>query len=96
MVFHIVHSSARLGGFERDLHLQGSQFPTILSVVYVGYAVMQVPGYVASFVEGRFIVTFFQEYASVLARETCYPDSLQYGDLRFSISINRFVDTSHS
>lgn len=36
-------SSARLGGFEKDLHLQGSQFATILSIIYVGFIIMQVP-----------------------------------------------------
>ncbi|KAG2347447.1 MFS general substrate transporter [Suillus weaverae] len=36
-------SSARLGGFEKDLHLQGSQYATILSISYVGFIVMQVP-----------------------------------------------------
>ncbi|KAG1781983.1 major facilitator superfamily domain-containing protein [Suillus placidus] len=35
--------SARLGGFEKDLHLQGSQYATILSISYVGFIVMQVP-----------------------------------------------------
>lgn len=38
-------------------------------------------------------MTFFQEYDPALAREACYLDSLQYGDMGFSISINRFVDT---
>ncbi|KAG2369568.1 MFS general substrate transporter [Suillus spraguei] len=36
-------SSARLAGFEQDLHLQGNQYATILSIVYVGYIFMQVP-----------------------------------------------------
>ncbi|KAG2347438.1 sugar transporter [Suillus weaverae] len=36
-------SSARLGGFEKDLHLQGSQYATVLSIVNVGFIVMQVP-----------------------------------------------------
>ncbi|KAG1746407.1 major facilitator superfamily domain-containing protein [Suillus lakei] len=36
-------SSARLGTFEQDLHLQGNQYATILSIVYVGYILMQVP-----------------------------------------------------
>ncbi|KAG1824367.1 major facilitator superfamily domain-containing protein [Suillus subaureus] len=36
-------SSARLGGFEKDLHLQGSQYATILSISYVGFIIMQVP-----------------------------------------------------
>ncbi|KIK44076.1 hypothetical protein CY34DRAFT_11321 [Suillus luteus UH-Slu-Lm8-n1] len=36
-------SSARLGGFEKDLHLHGSQYSTILSIVYVGFCIMQVP-----------------------------------------------------
>ncbi|KAG1746432.1 major facilitator superfamily domain-containing protein [Suillus lakei] len=36
-------SSARLGGFEKDLHLQGNQYATVLSIVYVGYILTQVP-----------------------------------------------------
>ncbi|KAG2748162.1 MFS general substrate transporter [Suillus brevipes Sb2] len=36
-------SSVRLAGFEKDLHLHGSQYATILSIVYVGFSVMQVP-----------------------------------------------------
>jgi MFS family permease len=36
-------STARLAGFEEDLHLQGSQYATILSIVYVGFIVVQVP-----------------------------------------------------
>ncbi|TFK43577.1 MFS general substrate transporter [Crucibulum laeve] len=36
-------SAARLRGFEKDLHLEGSQFATILSVLYVGYILMQIP-----------------------------------------------------
>lgn len=39
-------SAARLRGFEADLHLQGAQFPTILSILYVGYILMQIPSYV--------------------------------------------------
>ncbi|KAG0708668.1 major facilitator superfamily domain-containing protein [Suillus ampliporus] len=37
-------SSARLAGFEKDLHLQGQQYATILSILYVGFILMQVPG----------------------------------------------------
>ncbi|KIK35102.1 hypothetical protein CY34DRAFT_96688 [Suillus luteus UH-Slu-Lm8-n1] len=36
-------SNARLAGFEKDLHLHGSQYPTILSIIYVGFCIMQVP-----------------------------------------------------
>ncbi|KAG2153240.1 major facilitator superfamily domain-containing protein [Suillus clintonianus] len=36
-------ASARLGGFEKDLHLQGNQYATVLSIMYVGFIVMQVP-----------------------------------------------------
>ncbi|KAL0950041.1 hypothetical protein HGRIS_010049 [Hohenbuehelia grisea] len=36
-------AAARLRGFEKDLGLHGSQFPTILSILYVGYIIMQVP-----------------------------------------------------
>ncbi|VDC02652.1 unnamed protein product [Peniophora sp. CBMAI 1063] len=36
-------SAARLQGFEEDLHLQGRQFDTLLSILYVGYILMQVP-----------------------------------------------------
>ncbi|KAH0839987.1 MFS general substrate transporter [Lanmaoa asiatica] len=35
--------AARLRGFEEDLHLQGYQFNNILSTLYVGYILMQVP-----------------------------------------------------
>ncbi|KAL4267409.1 MFS transporter superfamily protein [Pleurotus pulmonarius] len=35
--------AARLRGFEADLHLQGQQFPTLLSILYVGYIIMQIP-----------------------------------------------------
>ncbi|KAG1723888.1 major facilitator superfamily domain-containing protein [Suillus lakei] len=37
-------SNARLQGFEKDLHLQGQQYATILSIVFVGLVIMQVPG----------------------------------------------------
>ncbi|KAG0708676.1 major facilitator superfamily domain-containing protein [Suillus ampliporus] len=37
-------SSARLAGFEKDLHLQGQQYATILSIMYVGLILMQLPG----------------------------------------------------
>jgi hypothetical protein len=43
MISYVVYSSARLGGFEKDLHLHGSQYSTILSIVYVGFCIMQVP-----------------------------------------------------
>ncbi|KAG2369849.1 major facilitator superfamily domain-containing protein [Suillus spraguei] len=36
-------AAARLRGFEEDLHLKGQQFNTILSILYVGYTLMQVP-----------------------------------------------------
>ncbi|KAG1734636.1 MFS general substrate transporter [Suillus lakei] len=37
-------SNARLQGFEKDLHLRGQQYATTLSILYVGYIIMQVPG----------------------------------------------------
>ncbi|EIN10908.1 MFS general substrate transporter [Punctularia strigosozonata HHB-11173 SS5] len=36
-------SAARLRGFESDLHLKGQEFNTILSILYVGYILMQIP-----------------------------------------------------
>lgn len=39
-------AAARLRGFEEDLGLKGNQFATILSILYVGYILMQVPRYV--------------------------------------------------
>jgi len=36
-------SAARLRGFESDLHLVGQQFNTLLSILYVGYILMQIP-----------------------------------------------------
>ncbi|KAG1779541.1 major facilitator superfamily domain-containing protein [Suillus placidus] len=37
-------SNARLQGFEKDLHLHGQQYATTLSILFVGYITMQVPG----------------------------------------------------
>ncbi|KAL6702556.1 hypothetical protein ACN47E_001553 [Coniothyrium glycines] len=36
-------ASARLGGLEEDLGLSGTQYATCLSILYVGYILMQVP-----------------------------------------------------
>ncbi|KAI0068747.1 MFS general substrate transporter [Artomyces pyxidatus] len=36
-------SAARLKGFEQDLHLKGTEFSTLLSILYVGYILMQIP-----------------------------------------------------
>ncbi|KAJ7781283.1 MFS general substrate transporter [Mycena metata] len=36
-------SAARLHGFERDLNLTGNQFASVLSILYVGYLLMQIP-----------------------------------------------------
>ncbi|EGO27916.1 hypothetical protein SERLADRAFT_347403, partial [Serpula lacrymans var. lacrymans S7.9] len=36
-------AAARLRGFEEDLGLKGQEFNTILSILYVGYIIMQVP-----------------------------------------------------
>ncbi|TRM65356.1 major facilitator superfamily domain-containing protein [Schizophyllum amplum] len=35
--------AARLKGFEEGLHLQGEEFATLLSILYVGYIIMQIP-----------------------------------------------------
>ncbi|KAF8627182.1 hypothetical protein AX15_004500 [Amanita polypyramis BW_CC] len=36
-------AAARLKGFEADLHLRGQEFATLLSILYVGYIIMQIP-----------------------------------------------------
>ncbi|KAH9927209.1 MFS general substrate transporter [Epithele typhae] len=36
-------SAARLRGFETDLNLKGEEFNTLLSILYVGYILMQIP-----------------------------------------------------
>ncbi|KIK78426.1 hypothetical protein PAXRUDRAFT_834574 [Paxillus rubicundulus Ve08.2h10] len=35
--------AARLSGLESDLHMSGSQFNTLISILYVGYVLMQIP-----------------------------------------------------
>ena len=40
-------SAARLRGFEEDLHLKGSQFASLLSILYIGYIMMQIPSSVS-------------------------------------------------
>ena len=44
----LIDSAARLRGFERDLGLKGQEFATILSILYVGYIIMQIPSSVLS------------------------------------------------
>jgi MFS family permease len=46
---NLLCSAARLRGFEEGLGLTGNQFATILSILYVGYIIMQVPSYVCYF-----------------------------------------------
>ncbi|TFK28785.1 sugar transporter [Coprinopsis marcescibilis] len=36
-------AAARLRGFEEDLNLKGNEFATLLSILYVGYIIMQIP-----------------------------------------------------
>ncbi|KAL5508289.1 hypothetical protein ACEPAH_5908 [Sanghuangporus vaninii] len=36
-------AAARLRGFEEDLNLEGQEFNTLLSILYVGYVIMQIP-----------------------------------------------------
>ncbi|KAH7914086.1 major facilitator superfamily domain-containing protein [Hygrophoropsis aurantiaca] len=36
-------TAARLQGFEQDLHLEGQDYSTVLSILYVGYIIMQIP-----------------------------------------------------
>lgn len=36
-------AAARLRGFEEDLRLEGNQFASVLSALYIGYIIMQVP-----------------------------------------------------
>ncbi|KAG7449314.1 MFS general substrate transporter [Guyanagaster necrorhizus] len=36
-------AAARLRGLEDDLHLKGEEFATLLSILYVGYIIMQIP-----------------------------------------------------
>ncbi|OCB84398.1 MFS general substrate transporter [Sanghuangporus baumii] len=38
-------AAARLRGFEEDLNLEGQEFNTLLSILYVGYIIMQIPSY---------------------------------------------------
>ncbi|KAF9263453.1 MFS general substrate transporter [Marasmius fiardii PR-910] len=46
-------SAARLHGFEEDLGLHGSQFASILSILYVGYIIMQIPSNIFMNVMGK-------------------------------------------
>jgi hypothetical protein len=39
-------SAARLRGFQKDLDMTDTQFATVLSVLYIGYTMMQIPSYV--------------------------------------------------
>lgn len=45
-VAHSRQSVARLKGLEEDLHMTGQQFNTLISIMYVGYVLSQIPSYV--------------------------------------------------
>ncbi|KAG2365503.1 major facilitator superfamily domain-containing protein [Suillus spraguei] len=82
-------TNARLQGLEKDLHLHGQQYATTLSILYVGYIFMQVPGQVSPFIEKQLNVTFLQEYVLTLAGETFYHPSVLFVSMGYNISINR-------
>ncbi|KAK7061677.1 major facilitator superfamily domain-containing protein [Favolaschia claudopus] len=42
-ILNYVRLAARKRGLETDLHLQNQEFPTLLSILYVGYIIMQIP-----------------------------------------------------
>jgi len=46
LITAIPNSAARLKGLEEDLHLTGQQFNTLISIMYVGYTLTQIPSYV--------------------------------------------------
>ncbi|KDQ64290.1 hypothetical protein JAAARDRAFT_683372 [Jaapia argillacea MUCL 33604] len=43
VIYILNYVTARLRGFSADLHLEGQQFATLLSILYVGYILMQIP-----------------------------------------------------
>lgn len=62
-------SAARLRGFEDDLGLKGQEFNTLLSILYVGYILMQIPSYVVFCSRETMHQSCPQEYVSQLHRE---------------------------
>ena len=50
LITAIPNSAARLKGLEEDLHLTGQQFNTLISIMYVGYTLTQIPSYVSPLV----------------------------------------------
>lgn len=43
VILTLCQSAARQRGLETDLKLKGQEFPTLLSILYVGYIIMQIP-----------------------------------------------------
>lgn len=57
--------SARLKGLEEDLHMTGRQFNTLISIMYVGYVLSQIPSYVFCFLHREALVLkILQKYVS--------------------------------
>ncbi|KAG0709584.1 MFS general substrate transporter [Suillus ampliporus] len=52
-------AAARLRGFEEDLNMTGNQFNTLISILYVGYLLMQAPSYRAILIL-RFLLGFVE------------------------------------
>ncbi|KAG6884480.1 hypothetical protein C0992_006253 [Termitomyces sp. T32_za158] len=84
--------AARLKGFEADLKLKGQEFATLLSILYVGYIIMQIPSYVYLQEQSRSMRNSpMQEYVFKLDWKTIPISSSVYDHLGNDIRIDCFI-----
>lgn len=59
-------AQARLNTFEKDLGLKGDQFNTAVSILNIGYMLMQLPRYAKTVING------YREHSLILIIATCF------------------------
>ena len=94
-----LESSARLQGLEEDLKLTGHQFNTLISIVFVGYFLMQVPSYVYRFsffpsiIDMRLRNIFLERLTRPSAYFSCI--AISWGLLSIGIGLCRVIFIVH-
>ncbi|KAF7332162.1 MFS general substrate transporter [Mycena kentingensis (nom. inval.)] len=80
-------SAARLRGFERDLGLTGTQFASLLSILYVGYLVMQIPSNMLLHYIGRPSL-YLPGWLCRVVPTTALNDNRMHGSVGFAVCSN--------
>lgn len=97
-VIKYYNRAARLRGFEADLNLKGQEFNTLLSILYVGYIIMQIPSCVSPTLSmsSTILTLIHQEHATQPHRTSFTLYSRLHGHMGHDIYTDRFVTRNTS